>query len=69
MIEEKMPSILSQKKETVSMTRHLQLDLLMPDLLLLISAVFFNFLFIKQKYSTAEPWFSKSKVNLVQSSF
>lgn len=37
---------LSQKKEAVNMTRHLQVDLLMPDLLVLISAVLFHFFFI-----------------------
>lgn len=45
MIGEKMLS-LSQKKEAVNMTRHLQVDLLMPDLLVLISAVLFHFFFI-----------------------
>lgn len=55
MIGEKMLSLFYHKKtptnqptnqKPVSMTRHLQTDLLMPGLLLVISAVLFHFLFI-----------------------
>lgn len=58
-----------QKKKELSMTRHSQVDLLMCDLLPLKRAVLFNFFSSNIKLLCSWARFSKSKVNLVQSSF
>lgn len=57
------------KKETVNETTHLQADLLIPNVLLLISAVLFIAFYLTWKYPAAEPNFSKSKVNFIQPLF
>lgn len=68
--EKRYISMLSQKKkETLNEMWHLTVDLLIPDLLLLISAVRSISFYLTQEYSAVESRFSKSKVNVIQSSF
>lgn len=65
----KKMSILSQKKETLNEMWLLKVDLLISDLLLLITAVHSTSFYLTQEYSAVESRFSKSKVNVIQSSF